>query len=38
MVAPHVQQAARALHEAGQLERFITSVQDDPASLRDRGR
>jgi len=36
MVAPHVQQAARALHEAGQLDRFITSVYDDPASLRQR--
>lgn len=36
MVAPHVQQAARALHEAGQLARFITSVRNDPASLRQR--
>ena len=31
MVAPHVQQAVRALHEAGQLDRFITSVRNDPA-------
>ncbi|MDI1335068.1 MAG: glycosyltransferase family 4 protein [Lacunisphaera sp.] len=36
MVAPHVQQAARALQEAGQLDRFITSVRDEPASLRQR--
>jgi len=36
MVAPHVQQAARTLHEAGQLERFITSVRDEPESLRQR--
>jgi glycosyltransferase involved in cell wall biosynthesis len=36
MVAPHVQQAARALHEAGQLDRFITSVRDDPTSVRQR--
>lgn len=32
MVAPFVQQAARALHEAGQLERYVTSVRFDPAS------
>jgi glycosyltransferase involved in cell wall biosynthesis len=32
-VAPHVQQAARALMEAGQLDRFVTSVRDDPESL-----
>jgi glycosyltransferase involved in cell wall biosynthesis len=36
MVAPHVQQAARTLYEAGQLERFVTSVRDDPASMRQR--
>ena len=36
MVAPHVQQAVRALHEAGQLARFITSVCDEPASVRQR--
>lgn len=35
-VAPFVQQAARALHEAGQLERFVTTVRDEPASLRQR--
>lgn len=29
-VAPFVQQAARALHEAGQLDRFITSVRYAP--------
>jgi len=28
--APFVQQAARALHEAGQLDRFITSIRHDP--------
>jgi glycosyltransferase involved in cell wall biosynthesis len=31
-VAPSIQQAARALEEAGQLERFVTSVRDDPSS------
>ena len=31
-VAPPDQQAARALYEAGQLERFVTTVRDDPAS------
>lgn len=36
MVAPHVQQAARSLNEAGQLARFITSVRDDPGSPRQR--
>lgn len=36
MVAPHVQQAARAIHEAGQLARFVTSVCDEPASPRQR--
>jgi glycosyltransferase involved in cell wall biosynthesis len=35
-VAPFVQQAGRALHEAGQLERFLTSVRDDPGSLSQR--
>jgi len=35
-VAPHVQQAARTLAENGQLARFITSVRDDPGSLRQR--
>ncbi len=31
-VAPFVQQAARALHEAGQLERFVTGVRYSAAS------
>jgi glycosyltransferase involved in cell wall biosynthesis len=31
-VAPHVQQAARSLYEAGQLDRLITAVRDDPHS------
>ncbi|HVW19739.1 MAG TPA: glycosyltransferase family 4 protein [Opitutaceae bacterium] len=35
-VAPFVQQAARALHEAGQLDRFITSLRYDPHSPRQR--
>ena len=35
-VAPHVQQAATALHECGQLARFITSVRDRPRSLGQR--
>lgn len=35
-VAPFVQQAARALHEAGRLDRFVTTVHDDPASGRQR--
>ncbi len=30
-VAPFVQQAARALHEAGQLARFDTALHDNPA-------
>lgn len=33
MVAPFVQQAARALHEAGQLDRLVTSIRHDPQSL-----
>ena len=32
-VAPFVQQAARALFEADQLEKFVTTVRDDPESL-----
>jgi glycosyltransferase involved in cell wall biosynthesis len=32
MVAPFVQQAARALHEAGQLDRYITSIRYAPDS------
>ncbi len=36
MVAPHVQQAARTLYEAGQLERFVTSIHDAPTSLRQK--
>lgn len=35
-VAPFVQQAARALHEAGQLERFVTTLRHNPASPRQR--
>jgi Glycosyltransferase len=30
-VAPFVQQAARAIHEAGQLARFETALHDEPA-------
>lgn len=32
MVAPHIQQVARALHEAGALERFITTIVERPDS------
>jgi glycosyltransferase involved in cell wall biosynthesis len=35
-VAPFVQQAARTLHEAGQLARFVTTVHDRPTSLGQR--
>lgn len=35
-VANFVQQVARSLHEAGQLERFVTTVRNDPASPRQR--
>lgn len=35
-VASFVQQTARAIHEAGQLERFITTVCDYPASALQR--
>ena len=35
-VAPFVQQAARAIHEAGPLGRFFTTVHDQPASLHQR--
>jgi len=35
-VAPFVQQAARAILEQGQLERFVTTVRDDPRSLAQR--
>src|SRR6185312_11229886 len=31
--ANFVQQAARSLDEAGQLDRFVTTVRDDPESL-----
>lgn len=31
-----MQQAARAIDEAGQLDRFLTTVRDDPASFRQR--
>lgn len=33
MVAPFVQQAARALYEAGQLDRFVTSIRYAPESM-----
>lgn len=36
MVAPFVQHAARALDEAGQLERYITSIRYDSDSLAQR--
>lgn len=35
-VAPFVQQAARALHEAGLLDRFVTTLRENPASPRQR--
>ncbi len=35
-VAPFVQQAARALDEAGQLDRFVTTVRDNPAAWSQR--
>ncbi len=35
-VAPFVQQAARALLEAGELDRFITTLRYDPRSRRQR--
>ena len=35
-VAPFVQQVARALHEAGQLDRFITTLRRDDHSPRQR--
>ncbi len=35
-VANFIQQVARSLDEAGALERFITTVRDDPQSLRQR--
>lgn len=35
-VAPFVQQAARALHEAGRLDRFVTTLRWSPASRRQR--
>jgi glycosyltransferase involved in cell wall biosynthesis len=35
-VANFVQQVARSLHEAGQLERFVTTVRDEPSSVRQR--
>ncbi len=35
-VAPSIQQAARALNEAGQLDRLVTSVRDDPSSAPQR--
>lgn len=33
MVAPQVQQTARALSDAGQLHRFVTTIRNDEASL-----
>jgi hypothetical protein len=35
-VAPHVQQVARALAERNQLARFVTSVRDQPESIRQK--
>jgi glycosyltransferase involved in cell wall biosynthesis len=35
-VAPFVQQAARAIFEQGQLDRFFTTVRDDPGNLAQR--
>ena len=35
-VANFVQQVARSLHEAGQLERFVTTVRDEPQAFRQR--
>jgi len=35
-VAPFVQQAARAIFEQGQLDRFLTTVRDDPGSFAQR--
>jgi glycosyltransferase involved in cell wall biosynthesis len=35
-VAPFVQQAARALEEAGQLDRFVTTVRDNPGAWSQR--
>jgi glycosyltransferase involved in cell wall biosynthesis len=35
-VAPFVQQAARALHEAGQLDRFVTTLRWNAGSARQR--
>ena len=35
-VAPFVQQAARALEEAGELERLVTTVRDDPRACTQR--
>jgi glycosyltransferase involved in cell wall biosynthesis len=36
MTAPHVQQAARALHESGLLHRYITAIRDKPEALSQR--
>lgn len=36
MVAPHIQQVARALHEAGQLERYVTTICDRPEARTQR--
>ena len=36
MVAPHIQQVARTLQEAGQLDRYVTTVVDRPDSTGQR--
>lgn len=36
MVAPHIQQVARALHEAGQLDRYVTTITDRPTARAQR--
>lgn len=36
MTAPHVQQAARALHEAGLLHRYVTGLREKPGALTQR--
>ncbi|MBX3749536.1 MAG: glycosyltransferase family 4 protein [Opitutaceae bacterium] len=36
MTAPHVQQAARALHEGGLLRRYVTGLREKPEALSQR--
>lgn len=36
MVANFIQQVARSLHEAGQLDRYVTSIRSNPASAGQR--